>query len=110
MHTNLDFVNNIQQIIHYLGKFRNALDKKMFTCGVFIDLERAFDKVNHQILLSKLYHYGIRGVANIWLTFCLTGRSQSVILNEVTSSTRNVRCGVPQGSKFGPTSLSSLCK
>ena len=45
---------------------RTALDNNTFSCGVFIDLEKAFDTVNHQILLTKLYHYGIGGVANKW--------------------------------------------
>ena len=74
----------------------------MYTCGVFIDLEKAFDKVNHQILLSKLYHYGIRGIANKWLSSYLSGRSQSVKRNGITSSKMNVSCGVPQGSILGP--------
>ena len=74
----------------------------MSTWGVFIDLEKAFDAVNHQILISKLYHYGIRGIANKWLSSYLSGHSQSVKLNGITSSKMNVSCGVPQGSILGP--------
>ena len=44
----------------------NALDKDNFTCGIFIDLQKAFDTVNHDILLSKVNHYGISGVAFSW--------------------------------------------
>ena len=72
-------------LISIVEKIRDALAKNMYTCGVFIDLEKAFDTINHQILLSKLYHYGIRGIANKWLSSYLSGRSQSVKLNGITS-------------------------
>ena len=49
-------------------QIRNSLDKKMFTCGIFIDLEKAFETVKHQILLSKLYHYGTNGFTLTCLT------------------------------------------
>ena len=74
----------------------------MFTCGVFIDLEKAFDTVNHKILLSKLKHYGIRGIANKWFSSYLSNRHQSVSLNGASSSSLAVTCGVPQGSILGP--------
>ena len=74
----------------------------MFTCGVFIDLEKAFDTVNHDIILSKLYHYGVRGVANKWFSSYLSNRYQKVSLNGVSSSRLPVTCGVPQGSISGP--------
>ena len=89
-------------LVSIVEKIRDALDKNMYTCGVFIDLEKAFDTVNHQILLSKLYHYGIRGIANMWFSSYLSGRSQSVTLNGIASSKMNVSCGVPQGSILGP--------
>ena len=56
-------------------KIRSSLDKKMYTCGVFIDLEKAFDTVNHNILLSKLNHYGIRGAANLWFSSYLSSHN-----------------------------------
>jgi hypothetical protein len=80
----------------------NALDNKMFTCGVFVDLEKAFDTVNHQILLYKLQHYGVRGVANTWFSSYLSGRHQTVSLDGATSTRLPVTCGVPQGSILGP--------
>ena len=81
---------------------RKALDNKMTACGVFVDLEKAFDTVNHNILLSKLCHCGIRGVANKWLTSYLSNRYQCVTFEEVVSERKLVTCGVPQGSILGP--------
>ena len=89
-------------LLSIVEKIRSALDKNMYSCGVFIDLEKAFDNVNHRILLSKLYHYGIRGNANSWFSSYLTHRSQTVTINEETSSKKLITCGVPQGSILGP--------
>ena len=85
-------------LINIVEEIHNSLDKKYYTCGVFIDLEKAFDTVNHNILLSKLNHYGIRGVANSWLTSYLSGRNQAVSLNVVESPRGLITCGIPQGS------------
>ena len=89
-------------LLSIVEQIRRALDSKMFTCGVFIDLEKAFDTVNHKIFLSKLKHYGIRGIANKWFSSYLSNRHQSVSLNGASSSSLPVTCGVPQGSILGP--------
>ena len=78
------------------------MDNRMFTCGVFIDLEKAFDTVNHKILLSKLEYYGIRGVANSWFKSYLFDRHQTVRINGENSVSSVITCGVPQGSILGP--------
>ncbi len=65
-------------------------------CGVFIDLEKAFDTVNHKILLRKMEHCGIRGIANQWFTSYLSFRNQHVKLDNVHSGLLDINCGVPQ--------------
>ncbi len=70
--------------------------------GFFIDLEKAFDTVNHKILLRKMEHYGIRGIANQWFTSYLSFRKQHVKLDDVHSVLLDINCGVPQGSILGP--------
>ena len=70
--------------------------------GVFIDLKKAFDTINHNLLLKKLAHYGVRGVANYWLASYLSNRKQYVSIDECNSELLNVLCGVPQGSILGP--------
>ena len=74
----------------------------MSTIGVFIDLKKAFDTINHNILLEKLDHYGIRGITNQWLKSYLTNRQQYVRYNETDSSLSKIICGVPRGSILGP--------
>ena len=81
---------------------RNTLDNKRFGCGIFIDLQKAFDTVNHNILLSKLEHYGVRGCALEWFRSYLSDRKQYVSVNGSNSSLLSINCGVPQGSVLGP--------
>ena len=81
---------------------RNAIDNNKFSCGVFIDLQKAFDTVDHNILLKKLEHYGIRGTANNWFRSYLSNRKQFVSIAGFDSKIANMDFGVPQGSVLGP--------
>ena len=89
-------------LISITEDIRNALDNKNILCGVFIDLSKAFDTVDHTILLSKLYHYGIHGIANDWFKSYLTNRQQFVSINGNNSNQLDMAYGVPQGSVLGP--------
>ena len=78
------------------------MDKKMFTCGVFIDFKKAFDTVNHTILLDKLHHYSIRGIVHEWFLLYVANRTQTRhIDNDHISSKKNSPTAVPQGSVLG---------
>ena len=81
---------------------RNAFDNGNFACGVSIDLQKVFDTVNHDILLSKLNHYDIRGVAFDWFKSYLSGRTQYATIDNEGSEIQTIKYGVPQGSILGP--------
>ena len=68
-------------LINITENIRKALDDGNIGCGVFVDLQKAFDTVDHQILLAKLNHYGIRGVSNDWFKSYLSNRNQYVFIN-----------------------------
>ena len=80
----------------------DALDEHKLACGVFVDLQKAFDTVDHNILLAKLYHYGIRGKVHSLFRSYLTGRRQFVSILGKKSSESFMLHGVPQGSVLGP--------
>lgn len=79
-----------------------AIENKQNTIGVFIDLKKAFDTIDHSILLKKLQTYGIRGRAWNWVRSYLENRQQFVQFAGNTSEKLKVECGIPQGSIVGP--------
>ena len=80
----------------------NAIDKNKLSIGVFIDLKKAFDTVNHELLLKKVERCEIRGVVHRWLSSYLEKRAQFVSFDTVNSNLKYIKCGVPQGSVLGP--------
>ena len=81
---------------------RNKTDQNHNVCAIFMDLAKAFDTVNHKILLFKLEQYGIRGLANDVIRDYLTNRQQYVYANGVFSLLEKINIGVPQSSVLGP--------
>ena len=89
-------------IIELTDRITKAIDKGEYTLGIFLDLSKAFDTINHKILIEKLEHYSIRGLAQHWFENYLTNRKQIVKYNEVRSKEMTLRKGVPQGLILGP--------
>lgn len=85
-----------------IGEITSCLDNKLTTMGLFIDFSKAFDCVNHIILLSKLERYGVRGVCLKWIESYLTDRHQMVQISQSKSQSLTIATGVPQGSILGP--------
>ena len=101
---NKSTVHNLTHLINFVSK---ELNEEKFVIGVFLDLKKAFDVVNHGILLKKLKHLGLNGVVLEWFTSYLDGRSQCVDINGHLSKERSISISVLQGSILGP--LLFLC-
>ena len=78
------------------------LNNRLHTIGIFLDLSKAFDVINHEFLLSKLTYFGIRGIAWEWFRDYLSDRYQFISYNNTVSHRERIQCGVPQGSILGP--------
>ena len=89
-------------IVNLVSNIYNSFNENKFTLGVFIDLSKAFDTVNHNILLNKLSLYGIKNNSLKWFSSYLSDRKQYVQTSVFKTTNLNVVCGVPQGSILGP--------
>lgn len=89
-------------VLSFYEKLINSIESGACPVGIFCDLSRAFDCVQHNVLLSKLYRYGVRGVSLDWIRSFLASRKQFVSISSTKSSYRSVSMGVPQGSILGP--------
>ena len=85
-------------LINFTESITQSPDEGSFDCGIFVDLQKTFDTVDHKILLHKLEYYEIRGICNNWFKSYLSGRKQFVSINRYNSHLMPVDCGVPQGS------------
>ena len=92
-------------LLEITQKIKQACDACQFACGAFLDLQKAFDTINHTILLKKLTHYGIRGKANKWFQSFIEDRKQFTSVQGSKSAEKPIKyiCyGVPQGSVLAP--------
>ena len=89
-------------LIHLTETVKEALDQDKYGCSIFVYLQKAFDIINHNILLGKLKHYGIRGVAYSWFESYLKDRKQYVSINGYNSKHLSISLGAPQDSVLGP--------
>ena len=94
--------STVHAILDIISTCFDNMENKKFTGLLLLDLTKAFDTVQHKILLAKLNYYGIRGVVNNFFESYLTNRSQAVIIHDNHSSKSNIDIEVPQGSSLGP--------
>ena len=89
-------------LIKTLYKWNIEIDKGNYIGAVFVDLSKAFDMVNHKLLIAKLSSFGITGIENKWFKSYLNNRTQCVSVNGTISNPKTIMSGVPQGSILGP--------
>ena len=89
---------SVHAIISLTENIRKNLDESGIGCGIFVDLQKELNIVDHDILLSKLEHYHIHGLANDWFKSYLSNRKQYVSINGYDSNLADVKFGFPQGS------------
>ena len=95
-------LNTNDAILEFLDNAYHSLDKKKFLLAIYLDFSKAFDTVNHNILLLKLDNFGIRGNCLNWIKSYLTNRRHYVSISNASSNINTINSGVPQGSILGP--------
>ena len=93
--------STIHSLISLTENIRKNLGEGNIGCGIFVDLQKAFDTVEHDTLLSKLEHYDIYSLANEWFKSYLSSRKQYVSINSYDSNLADIKFGVPQRSVLG---------
>ena len=91
------------QLLEFMEELTENMEACKQTDIMIMDFAKAFDKVNHSLLLHKLHHYGVRGQVNRWITGFLQDRKQAVVVDGARSDSVTVKSGVPQGSVLGPS-------
>ena len=94
-----------QAILLIVDKIQRAIEDKKVSCGLFLDLSKPFDTVDHKILLKKLEYYGARGMADDWCRSYLSNRKQFATIGNSSSTQQPITCRVPQRLSTRPTSL-----
>ena len=85
-----------------VDQINNSFENNQYTVGVFIDLSKAFDTVDHEILIAKLENYGIKGNNLNWFKRYLENRKQFIRSDNISTNYQEIVCGEPQGSILGP--------
>ena len=99
---NLAFDSTSRALIHLTDKIWEQLYKGNFGSRIFVDFQRAFNTVDHKILIQKLNYYRVRGTDNNWFSSYLENRTQFVSINSYFFDLLFIHCGVPKGSILGP--------
>lgn len=94
--------NTTDAMVNFVTNAIIALDEKYKTVGVFLDLQKAFDCIDYNVLFERLYNLGVRGVSLNWIKSYLTSRIQRVQVNGKLSKSKEVTFGIPQGTVLGP--------
>ena len=97
--TGFSTIQSVSDFTDDILRERNVGNK---TAAIFADMSKAFDTVNHSILVNKLENYGVKGQILEWIKNYLNSRKQCTMVNGTRSTLRNIECGVPQGSILGP--------